>query len=90
MKVTGELYDVYFMIRKDMAQTNALKNDFMARTGSTKDEANKKYAHMDKLHYKEDMELWDMICEEYKLPRGHHYMLDHFGNVIMLDKLLGA
>ena len=89
MRVTGELYDVYFMNQRDRRATDVLRNDFKARTGVSELEAYKKYQHMYELHEKEDMALWDMICEEHNLPRGYLYTLDHFGNIIMPDMMSG-
>jgi len=86
MKVTGELYDVYWMQKQDMAELNVLMAKYQAVTGASDEETRAKYQHMFDLHEKESRELWDAICDKFDLPRDCEYMLTKDGSIVLLPE----
>lgn len=80
IKVSGELYDLYFLQQQDAAQTSALmaeKTYFMSQA-----EIDEFYQPVLDLQEREQSQLWTAICSEYGLDPSRKYFLTRSGEVI--------
>lgn len=84
-KVTGELYDLYFLLKRDEAETAALmaeKSYYLSQA-----EIDERYQHMIELQQREQAQLWNAISERYGLEPGYRYLLTREGEIIQLERL---
>lgn len=83
VKVTGELYDLYFLLKRDEAETSALmaeKTYFMSQA-----EIDERYRPTLELQEREQRNLWRAICSEYKLDPRFTYILTRDGEPVPVD-----
>lgn len=82
-KVSGELYDLYFLLKQDEAQTSALmaeKSERMSRA-----EVVERYQHALDIQEREQAALWAAICKRYGLDPMRRYLLTRAGEVVQLQ-----
>lgn len=79
-KVTGQLYELYFLLKRDAAETSALmaeKSYYMSQA-----EIDEHYFEVLQLQEREQATLWKRIIEEYRLDPRFTYILTREGEPV--------